>query len=83
MWMFLFLLLIRANSNPCPPSPAQTQSPSLIVQVGDPVWLPVPGAEVTLKPLPASAKSKSNRIETDKDGYAKFSAPAMLIIRLK
>jgi hypothetical protein len=75
MWMFLFLLLIQANSNPCPPSPAQTQSPSLIVQVVDPVELPVPGAEVTLKLLPAGAKSKSNRIETDKDGYARFSTP--------
>jgi hypothetical protein len=73
MWVFLFLLFIQANSNPCPPSPAQTQSPSLIVQVVDPVWLPVPGAEVTLKPL--STGAKSNRTETDKDGYARFSVP--------
>jgi hypothetical protein len=75
MWMFLFLFFIQANSNPCPPSPVQTQSPSLIVQVVDPLWLPVPGAEVTLKPLPTGAKSKSNRTETDKDGDARFSVP--------
>jgi hypothetical protein len=75
MWMLLFLFFIQSNSNPCQPSPAQTQSPSLIVQVVDPVWLPVPGAEVTLKPLHVDAQSKSNRIRTDKDGYAKFIIP--------
>jgi len=73
MWMFLFLFFIQANSNPCPP-PAQSP-PSLIVQVVDPVWLPVPGAEVSLKALPTGAKSKSMRTETDKDGYARFSVP--------
>src|SRR5260370_2763143 len=72
MWMFLFLFFTQANPNPCHASPARPQPPSLVVQVVDPVWLPVPGAEVTLKPLHADAHLKSNRTETDKDGYASF-----------
>jgi hypothetical protein len=75
MWMFLFLFLFQTGPNPCHDSPAQKQSPSLIVQVVDPGWLPIPGAEVELKPLRGDAKTKSDRKETDKDGYAKFFAP--------
>jgi hypothetical protein len=75
MWMLLFLFFLQANPNPCQAPPAQTQSPSLIVQVVDPDWLPIPGAEVTLKPLDGEAQQKSNRTETDKDGYAKFFVP--------
>lgn len=74
MWMLLFLFL-QANPNPCQGSRAPTQSPSLIVQVVDPAWLPVPGAKVTVKPLHGDAQSKSNRTDTDKDGYAKFVVP--------
>jgi hypothetical protein len=76
MWMFLFLFFMQANPNPCQGSPALTQSPSLIVQVVDPVWLPVPGAEVTLKPLRGDTQLKANGTETDKDGYAKFFVPS-------
>jgi len=72
MWILFFLLLMQANPNPCQAPPAQTQSPSLIVQVVDADWLPIPGAEVTLKPLSGDAQLKSNRTETDKDGYVKF-----------
>ena len=75
MWMFLFLFFMQATPNPCQSSPALTQSPSLIVQVVDPVWLPVPGAEVTVKPLRRDTQLKSNRTETDKDGYARFLVP--------
>jgi hypothetical protein len=75
MWMFLFLFFMQANPNPCQAPPGQTQPPSLIVQVVDPGWLPIPGAEVTLKPLREEAQLKSNRAETDKDGYAKFFVP--------
>jgi hypothetical protein len=71
MWMLLFLFL-QANPNPCQGLPTPIQSPSLIVQVVDPTWLAVPGAEVTVKPLRGDAQLKSNRTETDKDGYAKF-----------
>ena len=72
-WFCFFLL--QAGPNSCQDSPAQTQSPSLIVQVVDPGWLPIPGAEVMLKHLRSDAKTKSDRKETDKDGYAKFFAP--------
>src|ERR1700720_2611378 len=76
MWMFLFLFFMQANPNPCQSSPVLTQSPSLIVQVVDPMWLPVPGAEVTVKPLRGDTQLKSNRTETDKDGYARFFVPS-------
>jgi hypothetical protein len=75
MRMLFFLFLMQANPNPCQAPPAQTQSPSLIVQVVDPDWLPIPGAEVTLTPLSEDAQLKSNRTETDKDGYVKFFVP--------
>src|ERR1700683_446814 len=74
MWMFLFLFFFQAGPNPCQDSPAQTQSPSLIVQVVDPGWLPIGGADVTLKPLHGDTQTKSDREETDKDGHAKFVA---------
>ncbi|MFZ0978664.1 MAG: carboxypeptidase-like regulatory domain-containing protein [Candidatus Acidiferrales bacterium] len=73
MWVLLFLFLLQTNPNPCEALPAQAQSPSLIVQVVDPDWLPVPGAQVTVEPLASDQKTKSSRTETDKDGYAKFS----------
>lgn len=73
MWILLFFLLaIQANPNPCQASPAQTQSPSLIVQVVDPGWLPIPGAKVTVKLLNGKGQSKSSTAYTDKDGYANF-----------
>jgi hypothetical protein len=75
MWILFFLFLMQANPNPCQAPPGQTQSPSLIVQVVDPDWLPIPGAEVTLKPLLADAQLKSNRTRTDKEGYSKFLVP--------
>ena len=75
MWMLLFLFFFQAGSNPCQDSPAQTQAPSLIVQVVDPGWLPIAGAEVTIKPLREGAQTTSNGKKTGKDGYAKFFAP--------
>jgi hypothetical protein len=42
----------------------------LIVQVVDPNWDPLSGAEVMVKPL--SAKKESVLIRTEKDGYAQF-----------
>lgn len=75
MWLFLFLFFIQANANPCQASPAQTQSPSLIVQVVDPNWLPIPGAKVTIIPLGGSTQLKSSHAGTDKHGFANFSVP--------
>jgi hypothetical protein len=75
MWILLFLLFIQANSNPRQASPTPTQAPSLIVQVVDPNWQPLPSAKVTVKQIHGDAQSKSNPAETDKDGYANFTAP--------
>jgi hypothetical protein len=75
MWMLFLLLVMQVSPNPCQSSPAQAQSPSLIVQVVDPDWLPVLGAHVTVKPLRGDAQIKSSQTETDEDGYAKFFVP--------
>jgi hypothetical protein len=70
--MPLLLLFLVFAADPrlhqCPPIP--TEPPSLVVQVVDPAWLPVPGAEVSVKPLDAESQSDSKR--ADKDGCAKF-----------
>jgi hypothetical protein len=50
--------------------PKPTTPPSLVVQLVDPHWLPIPGAAVTVKPL--SGKGQSSVVHTDEDGYAKF-----------
>jgi len=63
--MALVLLLSRQAA-----PPTNDTRPSLIVQVVDPVWLPIPGATVTIKPV--SGKEKSSTGQTDYDGYAKF-----------
>ncbi len=75
MWLLLFLFFTQANPNPCQGALTQTQSPSLIVQVVDPNWIPIPGAKVKAKPLEGNGKLKSSQADTDKDGYAKFSVP--------
>jgi len=48
----------------------ETKPPCLIVQLVGPVWDPLPGIPVTVKPL--SPKAKSSVGYTDKDGYARF-----------
>jgi hypothetical protein len=75
MWMLLFLLFLQTSPKLCQASPPETGTPSLVIQVVDPAWSPVPGAEVTLKPLVENAHSKSNRVLADEDGYARFSIP--------
>jgi hypothetical protein len=44
--------------------------PALIVQVVDPVSIPLPDSEVTVKP--ASGKGSSKSEHADDNGYAKF-----------
>ena len=63
-------LLLQASPTPCTPTPRPTEPPSLIVQTVDPLWLPLPGMEVTITPRGGrGAKSAAN---TGKDGYAEF-----------
>jgi hypothetical protein len=65
MW-FVVLLFFASHQA----LPTVTEPPSLIVQVVDPNWLPVPGAEVMVKPLSGKAESKVGH--TNKDGNAEF-----------
>ena len=65
MWLVMLLLLASHQALPTTMNP-----PSLIVQVVDPAWDPVPGADVTVKML--NGKAESRVAHTDKDGYAKF-----------
>jgi len=65
MW-FVMLLFFASNQT----LPTVTESPPLIVQVVDPNWLPIPGAEVTVKP--STGKTGSQIGHTKKDGSAEF-----------
>jgi len=44
--------------------------PTLIVQVVDPVYIPLPEGEVTVKPV--SQKGSSQPVHVDRNGYAQF-----------
>jgi hypothetical protein len=49
-------------------SPQPTSPPTVVVQVVDPVWLPIPGASVSL-----SANGRQNhKAYTDREGNARF-----------
>ena len=65
MWLIMLLLFASHQS-----LPTATKSPSLIVQLVDPNWYPVPGAKVTVKPL--STIEESVVVHTDNAGYANF-----------
>ena len=43
--MWLLAVLLQAT-NPCSPAPTPSTPPTLVVQAVDPLWLPLPGAEV-------------------------------------
>ena len=65
MWLVILLFLAPHQT-----LPTATKLPSLIVQLVDPTWDPLPGAEVTVRLL--SRKVEPRVAHTDKDGYAKF-----------
>jgi hypothetical protein len=66
--VMLFLLGLGTTSRPMPVP--EEGPPTLIVQVVDPVWIPLPDSEVTVKP--ASGKGSSKSAHADDNGYAKF-----------
>lgn len=69
--MLTLLLLLLGLANPTHSLAAKDEGPpTLIVQVVDPVWIPLPEADVTVKPYNGKGESKSAR--TDENGYAKF-----------
>jgi hypothetical protein len=80
MWLFLFFsfalnpISLQATLAPTTSqSPAQPQFPTLIVQVVDLAWSPVPGAEVEVEAV--GGKIQPNSAVTDNDGYARFFIP--------
>jgi hypothetical protein len=74
MWLLLFIALFVANPSPRQLSAIPAQRPPLIVQVVDPAWFPIPGAEVKVEPENRSEQPSLSR--TDSDGYAKFFVTA-------
>jgi len=68
--LLLVFFALAAPSKPRPFPPHEEGPPTLIVQVVDPVWIPLPEAEVTVKP--SSGKGDSKSAHTDANGYAKF-----------
>lgn len=69
--MLTLFLLLLSFTNPAQPASANDDGPpTLIVQVVDPVWIPLPEADVTVKP--SSGKGDSKSAHTDANGYAKF-----------
>ena len=68
MWM-LIALLLQATSSPCAgAAPARTDPPTVVVQVVDPGWMPLPGIEVVL----TRKKGAREVTRTSNDGDAKF-----------
>lgn len=69
--MLTVLLFLLGFGTASPPMPVPEEGPpTLIVQVVDPVWIPLPDSEVTVKP--ASGKGSSKSAHADDNGYAKF-----------
>jgi hypothetical protein len=69
--MLIVLLLFLGLGTPTAPMPtAEEGPPTLIVEVVDPVWIPLPDSEVTVKS--ASGKGPSKSAHADDNGYAKF-----------
>jgi hypothetical protein len=69
--MLIVLLLFLGLGSTSPPMPtAEEGPPTLIVEVVDPAWIPLPDSEVTVKP--ASGKGPSKSAHADDNGYARF-----------
>jgi hypothetical protein len=70
--MLTILLIILGLGHCTTPSYRATEEgpPTLIVQVVDPVYIPLPESEVTVKPVSGEGSSKSEHV--DQNGYAKF-----------
>ena len=70
MLTLLFLVLGLCQASTPAHSPTEDGPPTLIVQVLDPVNIPLPASEVTVKPAKDDGPSKSEHV--DQNGYAKF-----------
>ena len=72
--MSLVLILLLQAVAPAMPTQIRKTPPTFVVQVVDPAWLPVPGAEVTVQTK--SGKVPAQTMRTGKDGFAQFWLPA-------
>ena len=76
MWLIALLLLLSpravSDSNPCRGTPTSkpAEPPFLVVKVVDPTWLPIPNAEVTIKPV--NEKRTPKVTHTEENGDAEF-----------
>jgi len=67
----LLLFFLGLGHTPTSAQPvAEDGPPTLIVQVVDPVYIPLPDSDVTVKPASGQGSSKSEHV--DQNGYAKF-----------
>jgi len=71
--MLWAILIFLATQIPCPPSEQSSTPATLVVEVVDPIWLPLPGMEVAVKSRQGSKKSW--RGVTESDGRASFVLP--------
>jgi hypothetical protein len=67
--ILLFVLGLGHCTTPVYPT-TDEGPPTLIVQVVDPVYVPLPESEVIVKPASGEGSSKSEHV--DQNGYAKF-----------
>lgn len=71
MMLTIFLFVLGLGHFTTPAYPATDEGPpTLIVQVVDPVYLPLPESEVTVTAVSGEKSSKTEHV--DQDGYAKF-----------
>ena len=67
----ILLLFLGFSHNATRAHPTTDETPpTLIVQVVDPVYIPLPESEVTVKPVSGKGSSKPEHV--DQNGYAKF-----------
>ena len=67
----ILLFVLGLGHGPTPRFPSTDEGPpTLIVQVVDPAYIPLPESKVTVKPIPGKGPAKSAHV--DQNGYAKF-----------
>jgi hypothetical protein len=70
MWLLL-LFLLQGSATPCEPVQQNPSGPpALIVQVVDPLWIPIGASKVTVRPRQQKDGGESRY--TDATGYARF-----------
>jgi hypothetical protein len=72
--MISFLLVLAQAALPCPSPARPVEVPSVIVQVVDEAWIPLPGIEVVVKRL--DKKEPVLAMRTDKNGSVGLHLPS-------